>query len=201
MSKTAVKRKIKLKPGEKVPLCFDECFKIMFANPNRLEPLTLLLYKILNVEYDELEGKIELYPLSIPNETIGKKKMERDVVVKIKENMEGKIILEVNFRDSFYETIVNRNLNYLSEVASKGLKEGDDYDKIIPTLLVNFNTFYVDNIHKKMFDYYYWKNDEGYILTEKQKILNINIAECYNNCYNKTYKTPIDDNERDLYYL
>ena len=161
MSKTAVKRKIKLKPGEKVPLCFDECFKIMFANPNRLEPLTLLLSKILNVEYDELEGKIELYPLSIPNETIGKKKMERDVVVKIKENMEGKIILEVNFRDSFYETIVNRNLNYLSEVASKGLKEGDDYDKIIPTLLVNFNTFYVDNIHKKMFDYYYWKNDEG----------------------------------------
>ena len=68
---TLQKRKLKLKKGEKIPLCYDECFKIMFANPNRMEPLTLLLSKILKVEYEELEGKIELYPLILPNETIG----------------------------------------------------------------------------------------------------------------------------------
>ena len=188
MTSAATKRKANLKPGEKVPLCYDEGFKIMFANPKILEPLTYLLSNILEVSYQELEGKIELAPLRIPNETIGEKKMERDVLVTLKEYEVGKIILEVNFKDSFFETVINRNLNYLSEVASKGLKETDTYDEIVPTLLVNFNTFYVDNIHKKKFDYYYFRNDEGHILTSKQKILNINIVDCYNAWYNGTCK-------------
>ena len=128
----------------------------MFANPNRLEPLTLLLSKVLEVRYEDIEGKISLYPLSIPNETIGEKKTERDIVVKFNDKDEDKIIIEVNFKNHFYETIINRNLNYLSEVASKGLHESDTYDDIEPTLLINFNTFYVDNIHKKIFDYYYF---------------------------------------------
>ena len=200
MTKLNDKKKY-LKKGEKIRLCYDECFKIMFANPERLEPLTLLLSKVLEVSYSDIEGKISLYPLSIPNETIGEKKTERDIVVKFNDKDEGKIIIEVNFKNHFYETIINRNLNYLSEVASKGLHESDTYDDIEPTLLINFNTFYVDNIHKKIFDYYYFRNDEGYILTEKQKILNINIAKCYDDWYNKTYKQLTNDYEKDLFLL
>ena len=127
----------------------------MFGNENRMEPLTFLLSKILEVDYEEIDGRIELLPLRSPNEIIGEKKMERDILVKIKGGEIGKVILEVNFKKEFYETIINRNINYLSEVASKGLKSGESYDNIIPTLLVNFNTFYVDNLHKKVFDYYY----------------------------------------------
>ena len=56
MIKIAEKIKV-LKEGEKIPLCYDECFKIMFENPKRLEPLTLLLSKILDVEYEALEEK------------------------------------------------------------------------------------------------------------------------------------------------
>lgn len=201
MNKSLLKKKELLKPGEKIRLCYDECFKIMFGNPKQMEPLTFLLSEILELPYEEIEGRIELFPLTLPNETIGKKKMERDIVVKFNNLEKDKIILEVNFRKEFYETVINRNLNYLSEVASKGLYAGDDYDKIEPTLLVNFNTFYVDNIHKKIFDYYYWKNDEGYILTEKQKILNINIAECYTEWYNKTYKALKNDYERNIFLL
>ena len=174
MTSHALKLKERLKPGEKVPLCFDECFKIMFGNEKHLEPLTFLISNILEVGYNEIEGKIALSPLRLPNDTIGEKKMERGILVTLKEEKQGKIILEVNVKKNFYETVINRNLNYLSEVASKGLKESDSYDDIIPTLLVNFNTFYVDNIHKKIFDEYYFRNEEGHILTENQKILSIN---------------------------
>ena len=201
MTTDLLKKKKLLKPGEKIRLCYDECFKIMFANQEHLEPLTLLLSKILEVDYEEIDGKIELLPLSIPKEVIGEKKTERDILVKVRESDIGKIILEVNFRKDFYETVINRNINYLSEVASKGLRDGDSYDMIIPTLLVNFNTFYVDNIHKKVFDYYYWMNDEHNILTENQKILNINIAECYREWYNDTYKAPKNDYEKNLFLL
>ena len=201
MTSQAVKIKEKLKPGEKVPLCYDECFKIMFGNEKQIEPLTFLLANILEVGYEEIEGKIQLSQLRLPGEIIGEKKMERDILVTIQENEVGKIIIEVNFKDEFYETVINRNLNYLSEVASKGLREGEDYDKIIPTLLVNFNTFYVDNIHKKIFDEYYFRNDEGYILTPRQKILNINIAECYQSWYHNIYKAPMNEFERELLLL
>ena len=201
MPTAALKRKNGLGPGEMVPLCFDECFKIMFANPKHIEPLTYLLSNILEVSYQELEGKIELSQLSIPGEIIGEKKMERDVLVTLKEVDIGKIILEVNFKNDFYETVINRNLNYLSEVASKGLREKDTYDEIVPTLLVNFNTFYVDKINKPKFDYYYFRNEKGHILTGKQKILNINIAECYREWCNDSYKAPMNDYEKDLFLL
>ena len=72
---------------------------------------------------------------------------------------------------------------------------------ISTTLLVNFNTFYVDNIHMKGMDYYCWKNDEGYILTDKQKILNINIVDCYYSWYTGTYKALTNSYERDLTIL
>ena len=167
-------KKRELKPGEKIPLYFDECVKLMFCNPDRLEPITLLLSNVLQVKYEDLEGRIELAPTKVPTGTIGRKKTERDIVVYIKNEPRDKVIIEVNIRDSYYDTIINRNIHYLNEVASHGLLEGESYDNIEPTFLINFNNFYVDGFHKKVFDYYYWMNEEGYILTTKERILNVN---------------------------
>ena len=44
-------------------------------------------------------------------------------------------------------------------------------------------------------------NEEGNILTEKQKILNINIARCYQEWYTKTEREFKNSYEKDLYYL
>ena len=35
-------KKYKLGPGEKIPLSFDEAARIMFTNPNRMEPLNFI---------------------------------------------------------------------------------------------------------------------------------------------------------------
>ena len=69
----------------------------------------------------------------------------------------------------YYDTIMNKSLYYLAEIFGTGLKESSNYDEVEPTFLICFNTFYVDNIHKKMFDEYYFRKEEGYILTEKEK--------------------------------
>jgi len=81
------------------------------------------------------------------------------------------------------------------------LKEGESYNNIEGIFLINLNTFYTDNIHKKIFDYYYIMNEEGYILTEKQKILNINIARCYHEWYIKSERNFKNSYEKDLFYL
>ncbi|MBQ8892482.1 MAG: PD-(D/E)XK nuclease family transposase [Bacilli bacterium] len=201
MASHAVKFKEELKPGEKVPLCFDECAKIMFANPKHMEPLILLLSKVLRVEYDELVDKVELAPTTSRNNIIGAKKTDRDIVVYIKEDIKGKIVIEVNMSESYYEAITNKSLYYMFETAGSGLKESENYDKIEPTFLICFNTFYVDNIHKKIFDEYYFRNDEGYILTTKEKIIEINIAACYQSWYNGTYKALTNIYEKDLLLL
>ena len=194
------KKKHELKEGEKIRLCYDECFKIMFGNENRLERLTLLLSYILDVDYKDLEGRISLVPLVMPNEVIGEKKRERDVVVELIQD-KGKIILEVNFKPEFYQEIIDRNLNYLSEVASKGLKSGDGYDKLVPTLLVNFNTFGI-NDNSFIFDEYMWRNEEGEVYTKNQRILNINIEACYFLWYNDAYmELSLSSSKRDLLLL
>ena len=201
MEKQMLKKKRNLKDGDIIPLYFDEAFKIMFANPNHLEILTLLLSRILKVEYKEIVGTVELAPLSIPNRTLGEKKTERDVVVSFKSSDKYKIILEVNVKPKFYQSVIDRNIFYMQEVASNGFEEGEDFQTMEVTFLVNFNTFYVDEIHKKTLDEYLLRNEEGYVLTKKQRVLNINIVECYNLWYHNNYQGKFEPYEEDLMLL
>lgn len=173
----------------------------MYANPKHLEILTLLLSRILKVEYKDIEGKIELEQLSIPNKTIGEKKTERDVVVSLKSSNKYKIILEVNVRKKFYQSIINRNIFYKNEVASGGIVEGENYNNMPITILVNFNTFYVDKVNKKVFDEYMLRNEEGNILTDREKVLNINIVKCKNLWYHNKYQGKFEPIEEDLMLL
>ena len=173
----------------------------MYANPNHLEILTLLLSRILKVDYKDIEGKITLEPLSIPNKKIGEKKTERDVVVSVKSTDKYKIILEVNVRKKFYQSIMDRNIFYKNEVASNGIYEGDDYSNLPITILVNFNTFYVDKVHEKIFDEYLLRNEEGYILTKREKVLNIHIVKCKDLWYHNEYQGMFEPIEEDLMLL
>ena len=194
-------KKRNLQEGELIPLYFDEAFKIMFGNPEHLEVLTVLLSRILKVEYRDIEGRIELSPPSLPNRTIGKKKSTRDVVVTIKSNEQYKLILEVNVKERFYQSIVDRNLCYVSQIAGGGLQEGKNYEDMKITFLINLNTFYVDPEHEKAIDMYHFRNEEGYILSEKIKVLNINLVKCHELWYNKSYKGQFEPYEEDLVLL
>ena len=192
---------LKLKKGEKIPLMFDGCMKIMFGNNDRLEPLTLLLSRILEIPYEKLEGRIEVVSSKVSNKHLVEKKTDRDIVVRLISDKNQRIIIEVNVKPRKYDTVINKNIYYLNEVFTSGLNESESYNNIENTFLINFNTFYTDNIHKKIFDYYYLMNEEGNILTEKQKILNINIARCYQEWYTKSERDFRNSYERDLFYL
>ena len=78
-NKTSRMQKLKegLKPGEMIRLSFDEAFCIMFGNPDHLSILNMLLSKILQVKYENLEGKTTLTPRTIPNDTVGESLTER----------------------------------------------------------------------------------------------------------------------------
>lgn len=201
MKQNMLNKKRNLKPGEIVSLYYDQAFKVMYGDSNHLEILTMLLSKILEVDYDDLVGKIDLLPLGVSNNTIGEKKSERDVLVSLKYNSDDyRIILEVNVKKEFYETVMDRNIYYSFDVSKKVL-EGETYDNINITFLINFNTFFINKDRKKVFDEYLLRNEEGDILTKKYKILNINIEECYNLWYHNNYQGKFGLYEEDLLLL
>ena len=200
MKQNMLNKKRSLKPGEIVSLKYDQAFKIMYGDSNHIEILTMLLSKILEVDYNDLEGKITLLPLGVNNQTIGEKRSERDVVVSVKSDDDYRIILEVNVKKEFYESVIDRNLYYTFDISKKVL-EGENYNNMDITFLINFNTFFINLERKKVFDEYLLRNEEGDVLTKKYKVLNINIEECYNLWYDNKYQGKFGLYEEDLMLL
>ena len=200
MNRTIEKKKL-LKDGEMIRLCYDEAFKIMYANQDHLEVLTMLLSKLLKIDYKLLEGNITLLPLKSTNKTIGEKKCERDVLVSVKLNKNYNIILEVNVKKSFYQSVIDRNLYYAYQTIGHTLEESETYDNLPYTFLINFNTFFINKKKKNIFEEFCYRDKYGYILTEKNINLNINIEECHNLWYNNTYQGKFEPYEEDLVLL
>ena len=196
-----LEKKKKLKEGEIIELCFDQAFKIMYGNSKHIEILTMLLSKIFKVDYEVLEGKVEIMPLKEPSKKIGEKKVERDVVVSIKHNETYNIILEVNVKKRFYQAIIDRNLYYTFQTAGHTLIEKETYDKMPYTFLINFNTFFINRSKNNVFEEFVLQDKYGMVLSEKYKIFNINIEECYNLWYHNNYQGKFGAYEEDLVLL
>ena len=184
-----------------IRLCFDEAFKIMYANQDHLEILTMLLSKLLKIDYKLLEGNITLLPLKSTSKRLGEKKCERDVLVEVKTSKNYNIILEVNVKKSFYQSVIDRNLYYAYQTMGHILNESDTYDNLPYTFLINFNTFFINKKKKKIFEEFCYRDSDGYILTERNINLNINIEECYRLWYNKCYQGKFEPYEEDLVLL
>ena len=200
MKQNMIDKKRSLAPGEIVKLCFDQAFKLMYANSEHLEIITMLLSKILEIDYDDLEGKVTLLPLNVTGKTVGEKKSERDVVVSVKTNDSYRIVIEVNVKTDFYESVMNRNI-YYSMSESRRLVEGESYDNMDITFLVNFNTFFINKDRKKVLDEYLLRNEEGDVLSKKYKVLNVNIEECKELWYHNNYQGKFGLYEEDLVLL
>ena len=173
----------------------------MYANEEHLEILTVLLSKVLNVDYKTLEGNVSLLPLSSTNKTVDEKKCEKDVRVSVKADRDYNITMEVNIRAKKYQNIIDRNIYYMHKDSSHTLKEGMDYDDIPYTILINFNNFFINHKRKLAIEEFIYRDDCGYRLTEKDRILNINIDECYRLWYNQEYEGKFKPYEEDLVLL
>ena len=106
----------------------------------------------------------------------------------------------MNVREKAYRNILDRNLYYLSEVFSKGLKQKSNYEELVSTYLINLNTFVVSK-EKKVIDEYLLRNEEGEVYSDKIKILCINLEECLKLWYNKKYEEERYKEYRDIILL
>ena len=194
-------KKEKIKKEDMVSLKFDKAFHIMYANEKHLETLTVLLSRVLKIEYQKLEGNVTLRPRKTPGEMVDEKECEKDVVVSVKSDKDYRIVLEVNIKSGLYDSVIDRNMYYMYQEGGHTLKQGMEYNKMPYTVLINFNTFFVNNEYKEVFEEFIYRDKHGLELTEKNKILNINIEECYRLWYNNDYQGKFGLYEEDLILL
>ncbi len=195
------------------PLMKDENFKIMF---NRKEPLTVLVSRVLELPYEDVEGKVETKPLTEPKKEKGKKKEERDLVASVSLASPTKIIIEVTYDarcinnkgDYFLDNRedwkgkVKRNVHYLSESVTNSIEKGETFEKIVRTILVDFTPYFLDSNYKEAIERCFMTTSHGKKITDLLEYININVVECAKLCYNGTYKRKkYNKFEKDLIVL
>ena len=173
-------------------MSFDLLFKKMFGDENHKERVSYLVSALLNLPYEEVKENIEILPNDKKLRNKNSKRQAQDVVVRIILSVNRRVSLEMNMNYSLANK--NRNLMYLASMYSNELKNKEDYADLEPCIQVNFNTIYTDTKNKVLYDIYSLRNDYGNELTDMIKIINLNIAECYDICYNKN----INKYEKDL---
>jgi len=202
MSTNITNKKRKLREGEMLPLTFDPCFKLMWGNEDHPEVTALLISKLLDIPYDEVNGKIRFTNTKNQNLSVGDKQSDKDVTFLVDTSEPYKISLEMNFSPSalIHNSLIERNLYYLSNYFGTGLGQ-NNYKELKTTIQFNFNMDFIDKEHKKLIDTYMYRNEEGHVLTDILQIVHINIAEMYDIWYNRgeemaKYDNNMQDNIR-----
>ncbi len=166
---------------------FDPLFKKMFGDINYTNKAAALVSIVLNIPYSDIKDNVDI----INNEKLRKnrsdKQQERDVLLRIELHSEHHFInLEANLF-GYNQELINRNTSYLSDIYSGQLDESEDYSLLKPVIQINFNKpikkISSSNLYKPI-DIYLLRNEEGNVLTDIIKIINVDIVKCYKLWYN-----------------
>ena len=119
---------------------------------------------------------------------VSEKNSEKDIVFLVETNAPLKLNLEMNRVDYLEPSIIDRNVYFQSNLFGSGLKRKNEYENLTTTIQYNFNLDYVDEIGEELIDEFVYTNRRGYVLTEKSKIVHLNIKKMAELWYNNEYK-------------
>ena len=188
MNKTKTRKELENNPNFIVPIAFDDIFKVVFGSEENADITAYLVSLLLKIPYEKVKGKIVFKDSKNYKYRAKEKKSEKDIVFLVDTSVPMKINLEMNFRDTLESEIIDRNVYYLSNLFGSGLKTKNEYKEIKTTIQYNFNLDYVDKIGEELIDEYVYRNQRGHILTEKSKIVHLNIKKMSMMWYNGEYR-------------
>ena len=170
-----------------IAMGFDPLFKKMYGDVNYTNKAAALVSIVLSIPYEDIKDRIDV----VNNEKLRKnksdKKQERDVLLKIQLHSEYHFInLEANLF-GYNQELIDRNTSYISDIYSSQLDESDDYSFLRPVIQINFNKpakkVRTSDLYKPI-STYLLRNEDGQILTDMIKIINVDIVKCYFLWYN-----------------
>ena len=188
MNKVKIRKILENNPNLMVPIVADDIFKIVFGSEENKDITAYLVSLLLKIPYEKIKGKI-IFKSNRHNKNRTKEKnSEKDIVFIVDTSEPLKLNLEMNRTSSLEQPIIDRNVYYLSNLFGSGLKIKDEYKDLKTTIQYNFNLDFVDKLDEPLIDEYLYRNLRGNVLTEKNKIVHINILEMSKLWYNNEYK-------------
>lgn len=178
---------VKKEKQDFIEMGFDPLFKKMYGDVNYTNKAAALVSIVLNIPYEDIKDRIDV----VNNEKLRKnksdKQQERDVLLRIELHSEHHFInLEANLF-GYNQELINRNTSYLSDIYSGQLDQSEDYSLLKPVVQINFNKptkkIRTDDLFKPI-DVYLLRNEDGNVLTDVIKIINVDIVKCYKLWYN-----------------
>ena len=178
---------IKKKEQEFITMGFDPLFKKMFGDMNYTNKAAAIIGIFLNIPYDEVKDRVEILTNQKIKKSKNEKYQEQDVLIHVKLTSGNQYInLEANIH-GYTQLLIDRNTGYIASTLSRQLDKGQGYEYLEPVLQINFNELSseikTEKNHKPI-DEYMLRNEEGKVLTNVLKIINIDIDKCYNIWYN-----------------
>ena len=166
---------------------FDPLFKKMFGDVNYTNKAAAIIGIFLDIPFDKIKDRVEI--LNNEKVRINKKDkpQEQDVLVHIRLKSEKYFVnLEANI-NGYNEEGINRNTGYIANTYSRQLDKKEKYKDLEPVIQINFNSSSSRIKNKglnKPIDIFLLRNDDGMVLTQMIKIINVDIDMCYDIWYN-----------------
>ena len=172
-----------------VLISYDLLFRELFGkNP---DVTAFLISALLNIPYEEVKGKIEFKNTTVNKNTLKSKHGEKDVLFTVDIPEPLCINLEMNYKD-LDDVKIERNVYFHSDTFSTTLEESDSYEDVPITIQFNFNDKFVNTKEKPLINTFLYRDEYGFTLTEKSRIVHINVAKMSKVWYSGKYKERTD---------
>jgi len=178
----------KRNPNLIVPIIYDDIFKRVFGSEENADITAYLVSLLLKIPYEKVKGNIVFKSTKQDNYRVNDKLAKKDIVFIVNIEEPLKLNLEMNRSFSLSKRIIDRNVYYESNLFGSGLRQENEYKDLKMTIQYNFNLDFVDKVEEVLIDEYLFRNERGNVLTEKTKIVHINILKMRELWYNKKYK-------------
>ena len=217
--KTTKEEVLNLKNGEMIPLIKDKYGRCYFNNYSHKERWTFLASIILNMNYKDLEGRVE----PLPSETVKDKaiysKAICDIILDIRlPNNPLILIVELNhfskdlerllkelnlpvkaFYDKAKANLLNKSYYYLNRVYGTQEVVNNKYLETKMVIVYNLSTFSINN-KDNIFRFTMSDLKHKVELTEKTQFYNLDVANKSKGWYNNKYQES-NKEERNLILL
>ena len=157
-----------------VPLGFDLMTKKVFGDSNDDKPIKLLLEIILGIKVKKVT--------ILNNELIDKPYKDKKTSVDLLIESDDERVIGIEINTNVSTMLIIRNLFYMFRVASRDLNPNEEYSKLKYHIQVNFD---LEGYHEFPIMVYTLRDEvTNTLLTDKFKILRIDVPFFYNVLYN-----------------
>ncbi len=162
--------------GEVLPATKDVVFKNLMINSHLF--LSIILEHFLGIDRKIIKNNMRIENTVLPVSNAKEKKKVTDIIVRVEKNV---VNLEMNA--SYYEGLINRNIDYILKAKTEANFSGENYDDNYIGIQINFDLDWQYD-DREIIKFVLMDPERGIVLSKNLIIYNINLLKFQEKYYN-----------------